>query len=166
MLRPVSRTTFLSLCGRPSNLSTVSLRPFVSLTSSSSSSRTPPFHSTSTQFRLFTSSAEPNADRLTWDEFLRLRRQRRLTGLLASIPTSAAGIYFGLEYFGSGEIDPTQTIMGFDPFIMHAAFVMGCGIFGWLVGPTIGRSVWHLLHRRKTHLISLVRVFLRVGTDR
>ena len=111
---------------------------------------------TTTSSRSFTSTAPPNNDRLTWDEFLRLRRQRRITGVLASIPTSALGIYTGLSYFGSGEIDPTQTILGFDPFLMNAAFVLGCGVFGWLVGPTLGRAAWHLLHRQKTHLISLV----------
>jgi len=106
--------------------------------------------------RSFTSTSPPNSDRLTWDEFLRLRKQRRITGVLASIPTSALGVYTGLNYFGLGEIDPAQTILGFDPFLMNAAFVVGCGIFGWLIGPTIGRAVWHLLHRQKTHLISLV----------
>jgi mitochondrial import inner membrane translocase subunit TIM23 len=55
---------------------------------------------------------------------------------LASIPTSAFGVYIGPEYFGSGDIDPTQMILGFDPFLMNAGFVMGCGILGWLVGPT------------------------------
>jgi hypothetical protein len=155
ILGPMNRM-FLPLYGRSYSLSVTSLRPAVSL---SSSSRTPtPIHST--QFRFFTSSAPPNADRLTWDEFLRLRRQRRLTGVLASIPTSALGVYIGLEYFGSGDIDPTQMIFGFDPFLMNAAFVMGCGILGWLVGPTIGRGVWHLLHRKKTYLIGLVWFFV------
>lgn len=112
------------------------------------------FHLSSS--RRFTSAAEPNSDRLSWDEFLRLRRQRRLTGVIASIPTSMLGIYGGVLYFGSGEIDPTQTILGFDPFIMNAAFVLGCGILGWLAGPTIGRGAWHLLHQRKTHLIQEV----------
>jgi hypothetical protein len=157
MLRPVRRT-FLPLCGKSYSLSVTSLRPIVSLSSSSPT----PTPIRSAQFRSFTSSAPPNADRLTWDEFLRLRRQRRLTGVLASIPTSAAGVYIGLEYFGSGDIDPTQMILGFDPFMMNAAFVLGCGIFGWLVGPTIGRAIWHLLHRRKTHLIGLVRFFVRL----
>jgi hypothetical protein len=114
--------------------------------------------SAATSSRTFTSTAPPNNDRLTWDEFLRLRRQRRITGVLASIPTSAAGFFSGLLYFGSGEIDPAQQILGFDPVVMNTAFVMGCGIFGWLVGPTLGRSAWHLIHREKTHLISLVSI--------
>jgi hypothetical protein len=109
--------------------------------------------------RTFTSAAAPNSDKLSWDEYLRLRRQRRLTGVIASIPTSMLGIYGGLMYFGSGEIDPTQTILGFDPFMMNAAFVLGCGILGWLIGPTLGRGTWHLLHRRQAHLIKEVLLF-------
>src|ERR1700726_3683430 len=76
-------------------------------------------HLTTTSSRSFTSAAPPNNDRLTWDEFLRLRRQRRITGVLASIPTSGAGFFSGLLYFGSGEIDPAQQILGFDPVVMN-----------------------------------------------
>src|SRR5579859_2200935 len=49
----------------------------------------------STPLRQFTSSAPPNADKLNWDEFLRLRRQRRLTGVLAGIPSAVLGVYGG-----------------------------------------------------------------------
>lgn len=114
--------------------------------------------SQTSQFRSFASSTSPNADRLSWDEFLRLRRQRRLSGFIASVPSSILGIYGGVQYFGSGEIDPTQTILGFDPIMMNAIFVLGCGAMGWLIGPTIGRGVWHVLHRRQAHLINEVRL--------
>jgi len=103
-----------------------------------------------------TSSPATNSENLSWDEFLRLRRQRRFTGTIASIPTAFLGIYGGLQYFGQGEIDPNTTILGFDPFFMNAAFVLGCGVLGWLMGPTVGRGIWHLLHRRKAHLIQEV----------
>jgi mitochondrial import inner membrane translocase subunit TIM23 len=75
------------------------------------------------------------------------------------------GIYAGVQYFGSGEIDPTQTILGFDPILMNAAFVLGCGVLGWLVGPTLGRGLWHALHRKQTQLISQVQItpFFRLG---
>ena len=109
--------------------------------------------------RLFTSSAPPNSDRLLWDDFLRMRRQRRMSGVAASFPAAMLGIYGGLQYFGTGEIDPTQTILGFDPFIMNGAFVVGCGILGWLAGPTIGRGLWQLLHRKKANLIKEVLQF-------
>jgi import inner membrane translocase subunit TIM23 len=153
MLRPVSRTGLFH-CRRQ-----LAVFPIARSLSSLVSSRpcSPPNVSTKLrQLRQFTSSAAPNSDRLTWDEFLRLRRQRRLTGLLAAVPSSALGIYIGFQYFGSEDIDPTQTIFGFDPFLMNSAFVLGCGLLGWLVGPTVGRGLWRVFHRNQAHLISQV----------
>ena len=106
--------------------------------------------------RAFASLSPDNANQLSWNEFLRLRRQRRASGVIASIPCAIGGLYGGLWYFGRGEIDPTQTIFGFDPLIMNVVFVAGCGLLGWLIGPTVGRGLWHLLHRKKTLLIGQV----------
>ena len=154
MLRPVARVIRTTpLCVRPSNLSRQTLQQSPIALSSSCSLL---FSHPQLQFRLFTSSAPPNTDRLSWDEFLRLRRQRRLSGFIASIPSSMLGIYGGIKYFGSGEIDPTQTILGFDPILMNAAFVLGCGVLGWLIGPTVGRGLWHAFHQRQARLISQV----------
>jgi Mitochondrial import protein Pam17 len=166
MLRPASRVIIASpLCTTPSSLIRAAFQQSSAVVSASSC-RTPAFFNYQPlHFRPFTSTAPPNADRLSWDEFLRLRRQRRLSGVIASIPSSMLGIYAGVQYFGSGEIDPTQTILGFDPILMNAAFVLGCGVLGWLVGPTLGRGIWHALHRKQTQLIGQVRIppFLRFG---
>jgi len=150
MLRPACRLHFLG--ANPSRMSRL-VAPSSSLfLSRPSSHQTPRVVS----MRPFTSSAPPDPDRLPWDEFLRLRRQRRMTGVIASFPTSLLGMYGGLYYFGTGEIDPTQTILGFDPFLMNAAFVLGCGLLGWLAGPTIGRGVWHIFHGKQAKLITEV----------
>src|SRR5271170_4090392 len=146
MFRPVTRVP-LQLCA---NSSRISFRISTVLVSS----RSLPDFLHPIQFRSFTSSAPPNSDRLSWDEFLRLRRQRRLSGVVASVPSSILGVYGGLQYFGSGEIDPTQTIFGFDPFLMNGFFVLGCGVLGWIVGPTMGRGLWHLFHQRQSRLIN------------
>jgi import inner membrane translocase subunit TIM23 len=154
MLRPASRTGLFQ-SRRPVKIFPVPLRCFSLL----ASPRPAPLSTHSTQLRQsrhFTSSAPPNSDRLTWDEFLRLRRQRRLTDLLAAIPSAALGIYGGFLYFGSEDIDPAQTIGGFDPFLMNTAFVVGCGLMGWLVGPTVGKGLWRMLHQNKAHLIDQV----------
>lgn len=154
MLRPVARVIrATSLCVGPSSLSRPPLQQSTIALSSSCSLL---FSNPQLQFRHFTSTTPPNPDRLSWDEFLRLRRQRRISGVAASVPSSMLGIYGGLRYFGSGEIDPTQTILGFDPILMNAAFVLGCGVLGWLIGPTIGRGLWHAFHRRQARLISQV----------
>jgi len=106
--------------------------------------------------RPFAAAASPTAPTLSWDEFLRLRRQRRLAGLIASIPASMLGLYAGWSYFGTQEIDAAQTIHGMDPLWVNAAFIAGCGLFGWLIGPSVGRGVWHLVHRNQGHLVTEV----------
>jgi hypothetical protein len=40
--------------------------------------------------------------------------------------------------------------------LMTGVFVLGCGLLGWLVGPTIGRGLWYMLHSQQAHLISQV----------
>ena len=115
-----------------------------------------PFTPTYAHFRPLTSATNPDPIRISWDQFLRLRRQRRLSGVVASIPTSILGIYGGLEYFGSGDIDPTQQILGFDPFIMSFVGVIACGVLGWLAGPTIGRGLWNIFHQKQAKLITQV----------
>jgi hypothetical protein len=159
MLRPISRVIIATpLCTTPSGLTRAAFQQSSAVVSATSR-RTPAFFNLQPlHFRPFTSTAPPNSDRLSWDEFLRLRRQRRLSGVIASMPSSMLGIYAGVQYFGSGEIDPTQTILGFDPILMNAAFVLGCGLLGWLIGPTLGRGIWHALHRKQTQLISQVRI--------
>lgn len=151
MMRPAARLHVLS--ANPSRMMYRTIAPSSSLFLSHPSL---PQTLRVVSIRPFTSSAPPDPDRLSWDEFLRLRRQRRLTGVIASFPTSLLGIYGGLQYFGTGEIDPTQTILGFDPFLMNAAYVVGCGLLGWLAGPTIGRGVWHIFHGKQARLIAEV----------
>jgi Mitochondrial import protein Pam17 len=110
--------------------------------------------------RHFTATTSTNAASLSWDEFLRLRRQRRLAGLIASFPTAILGLCGGGLYFATQELDPTQTILGMDPYIMSVVFTAGCGLFGWLMGPTVGRGVWHLVHRRQAQLVTEVSTLL------
>jgi len=66
------------------------------------------------------------------------------------------GLYGGWSYFGTQEIDAAQTIHGMDPLWVNAAFIAGCGLFGWLIGPSVGRGVWHLVHRNQGHLVTEV----------
>ena len=108
------------------------------------------------QSRSYATPAGQNPPILSWNEFLRLRRQRLFLGTIASIPCSIGGFVGGLVYFGSSDIDPTQTILGMDPFIMTGVFVLGCGALGWLLGPSIGRGVWQLFHMKQARLMNTV----------
>jgi len=108
------------------------------------------------QSRAYTAPPAGNSETLSWNEFLRLRRQRLICGTLASIPCSILGLTGGVYYFGRTDLDPTQTIMGMDPFIMNTLFIIGCGALGWLVGPSIGRGIWQLFHVRQSRLMTTV----------
>jgi hypothetical protein len=150
----------------PRLLSTSPLHPkFVLLCSPTSLCRqakplSPAFALLPSPRRHFAATTSANPTSLSWDEFLRLRRQRRLAGLIASFPTAILGLYGGGWYFATQELDPTQTILGMDPYIMSVVFTAGCGLFGWLMGPTVGRGVWHLVHRKQAQLVTEVSTLL------
>ncbi|GAA5860726.1 hypothetical protein JCM8547_005515 [Rhodosporidiobolus lusitaniae] len=88
------------------------------------------------------------ANKLTWPEYLRLRKSQRTYGLIASIPTTFIGFSTGAGYFATIETDPTDLIMGLEPVYVYGAATLGCVGLGWLAGPTVGGAVWRLVHRK------------------
>ena len=152
ILRPISR-----MLRRPPSAVRVDLVPRTTLVSLYRLPTSLCIQSVRGSLRNFASSATlPKADLLSWDEFLRLRRERRFAGLIGSASTSILGVFVGIQVFGMHEIDPTQTIWGFDPYVMNILFVLGCGVFGWLIGPTMGRGVWNIFHLQQLKTINQV----------
>lgn len=95
----------------------------------------------------------PATEKLPWNDFLHLRRQRHRAELFASIPTAFAGFFGGISYFATQTLDPTQMVLGFDPIIAYGGATLACGFLGWLVGPIFGSAAWKLAHRKKAALI-------------
>ncbi|KAL7425195.1 TIM23 complex component [Cryptotrichosporon argae] len=87
---------------------------------------------------------------LTWPHYLSLRRQRRLWSTITTVPTTAAGLVLGGGYFAGLEADPTQTIMGIEPMYVYAGATLGCMALGYLVGPSLGSSLFSLTHPKLT----------------
>ncbi|GAC75079.1 hypothetical protein PANT_14c00026 [Moesziomyces antarcticus T-34] len=113
----------------------------LSASSSASSSASPPPSSSS-------------AGNLSWDNYLQLRRSRRLAGMVTTIPTTLlAGAAAG-SYFLTLEIDPSNTIAGLDPIYINAGLTLACTGLGWLTGPTVGTAIWGLLHRKNAKQIA------------
>ncbi|KZS89962.1 mitochondrial import protein Pam17 [Sistotremastrum niveocremeum HHB9708] len=90
---------------------------------------------------------------LTWPEYLAIRRAKRRWELATTIPATILGFGLGAAYFGSLEGDTTKPIMGIDPLWVYSGATLACGGFGYLIGPTIGSSIWRLTHRRTMTLI-------------
>ncbi|BFZ57852.1 TIM23 complex component [Savitreella phatthalungensis] len=95
----------------------------------------------------------PDTTKLPWNDFLHLRKQRHRAELVASVPTAALGFLSGFGYFATLEIDPSQLVLGLDPLIVYGGATVACGGLGWLLGPTVGGTMWKLAHRKKQHLI-------------
>ncbi|ORY79774.1 mitochondrial import protein Pam17 [Leucosporidium creatinivorum] len=85
---------------------------------------------------------------LDWPTFLRMRRQQRIIGLAASVPTTIVGLGVGVQYFASIEADAGSLIMGVEAVYVLGAAAIGCGVVGWLVGPVVGNQIWRLTHRK------------------
>jgi import inner membrane translocase subunit TIM23 len=65
------------------------------------------------------SSLETGANgRLTWPEYLDLRKQQRRYALFATIPITTLGLTLGVNYFATIEAAPTDLIMGIEaPYV-------------------------------------------------
>lgn len=77
-----------------------------------------------------------------------------MAGLVTTIPTTLlAGAAAG-SYFLTVEIDPSNAIGGIDPIYINAGLTLAATGLGWLTGPTVGTSIWGLLHRKNAGAIS------------
>ncbi|KAJ1995007.1 TIM23 complex component [Dimargaris cristalligena] len=108
----------------------------------SAASTTPPSPQTQTQ-----TQTDPATD-LTWDQFFKMRRNRRLVERMAIVPSTLSTLSIGGLYFLDQEIDPTAMIFGFDPILVYGIGMVGCGLAGFLLGPVFGGGLWKLSHRQ------------------
>ncbi|WFD31375.1 TIM23 complex component [Malassezia sp. CBS 17886] len=91
---------------------------------------------------------------LPWDAYLRLRNQRRIAGIVTTIPTTIFAAAASGSYFLTMQLDPTHTFMGLDPLILCVGATLACTGLGWLVGPSLGTTLWSLFYRRKAAQIA------------
>ncbi|ORX37652.1 mitochondrial import protein Pam17-domain-containing protein [Kockovaella imperatae] len=115
-------------------------------TSSAGPSRAASSSSSSTSSASTAPPAGSDSLPLTWTKYLGLRRQRRSWSTLATVPTTLTGLALGGSYFANLEADPTQLIMGIEPAFVYGGATVGCMILGYLIGPTIGSSLFSLTH--------------------
>ncbi|PWN23410.1 Pam17-domain-containing protein [Microstroma glucosiphilum] len=116
--------------------------------SSKLSSPAPPPASPSPSSSSPTSPTSPQVT-LTWDQYLRLRKSRRLAGLATSVPSTLLAAAASGSYFLGQEIDPAQQIGGIEPLYVYGALTIASTGLGYLIGPSLGSSIWSLFHRSK-----------------
>ncbi|PLW04723.1 hypothetical protein PCANC_06008 [Puccinia coronata f. sp. avenae] len=82
--------------------------------------------------------------RLTWSEYLALRKQQRRYALWATVPITTLGLTLGVNYFATIEAAPTDLIMGIEAPYVYGLATLGCGFLGYLVGPSVGHAFFRL----------------------
>ena len=87
---------------------------------------------------------------LNWNEFLLLRRRRRVTGLVCSIVTALASTATGISVATARDLDSAAAAaMGLDPLIVLAIGTMSFAGIGWLAGPFVGNIFFAVFARRR-----------------
>ncbi|CCE93935.1 Pam17p TDEL_0H00760 [Torulaspora delbrueckii] len=90
-----------------------------------------------------------NLNALTWTDFFQMRKQQRRINVGSSIFTAFLGCNASWAYLSTMEIDPTQTILGFDPLVVISGALAASGALGYLFGPLIGSQIFTLSNKKK-----------------
>ncbi|KAJ7772944.1 mitochondrial import protein Pam17 [Mycena maculata] len=102
----------------------------------------------STLFLRHKSTAGPSPkDELNWVEYFEIRRKRRQWQTVFTIPCAMVGLIGGSLYFGSLQTDPMKPIMGIDPMMFYGGCTLLCMGGGFVIGPSIGSSMWRVMNR-------------------
>jgi import inner membrane translocase subunit TIM23 len=88
---------------------------------------------------------------MNWGDFFTLRRQQRRINIASSVVTALVGSTASWSYLANVEIDPTQLIFGFDPFMIFFAGFMGATGVGYMFGPLLGNLVFRVSNSSKIH---------------
>ncbi|KAF9014151.1 mitochondrial import protein Pam17 [Cyathus striatus] len=88
------------------------------------------------------------AQRLSWPQYLTIRKSLGRWKLVSTVPSCILGFVGGAAYFSQLDTDPLKPILGIDPFFFYGLCTLGCLGMGYLVGPSIGTSLWRFSHRR------------------
>lgn len=87
-----------------------------------------------------------------WNEYLQLRKQRRVAGLITTWPTSILAALGSGAYLSSHELP--FTFAGLDPMILSGIGVLVATGSGLLAGPVIGTTIWAWINRSKANTIA------------
>ncbi|KAJ7436217.1 mitochondrial import protein Pam17 [Mycena latifolia] len=98
--------------------------------------------------RTKSTAASTASKELNWVEYFEIRRRRRQWQTIFTIPCSMIGFFGGSLYFGSLQTDPTKPIMGIDPMMFYGGCTVLCMGAGWLIGPSLGSTLWRVLNRK------------------
>lgn len=99
----------------------------------------------------FTQEELELSKKLTWEEFLTLKKTQRRYSLIGSVLCAIISFLGSWIYLSQREIDPTEVIFGLDPFTVYIGIMMAVGCLGFLLGPgLIGDPLFSILNKSKS----------------
>lgn len=88
------------------------------------------------------------ASKMTWEQFLSLRKQQRRIGTFGSIAAAVLTMAGSFSYLSQIEIDPTETLFGLDIFTVYVGGILCTGFVGFMFGPSIiGDPLFSIINR-------------------
>lgn len=103
------------------------------------------------------------ASKMTWEQFLSLRKQQRRLGGIGSIAAAILTMLGSFSYLSQVEIDPTETFFGLDIFTCYIGAILCTGFAGFLFGPSIiGDPLFAILNRKSMPVFKIKqKLFLK-----
>lgn len=102
-------------------------------------------------------STSAEAETLTWNRFLALRKTRRRIGLVCSIFGAIGMTGVGATVVSSYDLDQwAKATFGLDEIVSTGLLCLGFTGVGWLLGPSVGSGVFGLMYRRLGSQIAVV----------
>lgn len=93
---------------------------------------------------------------LDWNTFFQLRKSRRMWQVAGSATMSLVSGAGGMTLLSSGAVDSLTAELPLDPFVSMGLMFFGFVALGWLIGPTVGNSVFYLFNRKYKAPMTLV----------
>ncbi|TID22553.1 hypothetical protein CANINC_003328 [Pichia inconspicua] len=95
-----------------------------------------------------TKSEVEAASKMSWEQFLNLRKVQKRYGIVGSILAALLAMGGSFTYFSTIEIDPTETLFGLDIFTVYVGAILCTGFVGFMFGPSlIGDPLFALMNR-------------------
>lgn len=88
------------------------------------------------------------ASKMSWEQFLNLRKVQKRYGMVGSILAALLAMGGSFSYFSTIEIDPTETLFGLDIFTVYVGAILCTGFVGFMFGPSlVGDPLFALMNR-------------------
>lgn len=95
-----------------------------------------------------TAKTQDDMPPLDWNTFFQLRKSRRMWQVAGSATMSIASGVGGAAVLTSGVLDSLTAQIPLDPFVSMGLISFGFIALGWLIGPTVGNSIFYLFNRK------------------